>query len=126
MTQAEDISQKVCSLEDMESGAGWERVQTDFQMAFSICIRLDIDCKQQNLLDTEADIQALIYTNFSVKSVVQNVCRLWSIMAQARGRIVRKDTGGLALTMCNQTMKADRGKNMAEIINFILSQQTNG
>lgn len=126
MTQAEDISQKVCSLEDMESGAGWERVQTDFQMAFSICIRLDINCKQQNLLDTEADIQALIYTNFSVKSAVQNVCRLWSIMAQARGRIVRKDTGGLALTMCNQTMKADRGKNMAEIINFILSQQTNG
>lgn len=48
MAQAAEIIQKICSLEDIEPGAVWERVPLELWKAFSECVSLDRDGREQN------------------------------------------------------------------------------
>ena len=65
MGRAEDVIQQVCSLEDIEPGEEWVPVPIECSTSFSVRIELDRKCRQQNPLAVEAEVQALIYENFS-------------------------------------------------------------
>lgn len=65
-----EIIQLVYSPEDIEPGAERERVLSEPYNTFSLCIRLDRECRQQNSLAVYTDIEVLIYENFTEGCVV--------------------------------------------------------
>lgn len=74
---------------------------------------MDRDCRQQNHLDKEAEIRALIYENSSgsgvviyvVGSIVRHVRSSWTYVAQVGGKTVREDCGAFTLTTNILTME---------------------
>lgn len=63
MGQAEDITQKMCSLEDIEPGSKWQRVLQVLYRALLVYIRLDRECRQLNPVVAEVEVQAILYEN---------------------------------------------------------------
>jgi hypothetical protein len=63
MGQAKDIVQQVCAINDIQEGKEWVRIPPDCDTSFHVCITLDRECRLQNPVIVEAEVQALIFEN---------------------------------------------------------------
>lgn len=111
MKHVEDISQQVCSLQDIEPGTEWEWLQ-NFEGFFSVGINLNRECGQQNPVAVDAEIQALVYETSSKDgvvvytdgSLVQHMRSSWKYVSTGR-RAVKEDCGYFVLTTNSLTME---------------------
>ena len=61
MGLTEDIIQQVCSIDEIDTGAEWLLLPAECDASISVCIKLSRECRQQNLVAVEAEVQALIF-----------------------------------------------------------------
>lgn len=117
MGRAEDIIHQVCS-----PGAEWERVPIKLEKVFTVCINLDRECKRQNTVALKAEVQGLIYENFSKRglinytdgSVIWHVCSSWACVVQ-----VQEDCEGGLQCFCldhEQSHYGDQGNGLVGIL----------
>jgi hypothetical protein len=89
MGRAEDILEQIYNLKDLEPGEEWIQWPNDCSTLFNVCITLNTDCRMQNPVFVEAEVQALIHENFSENdviiytdgSVVRHVQSSWAFTA---------------------------------------------
>jgi hypothetical protein len=113
MGRAEDILEQICPFKDLEPGE--ERIQWPKGCCtlFNVCITLNRECRMNNLVFVEAEIQSLIYENSSENdvsiytdgSVVCHVQSSWVLTAQVGGRTVHKDRGAFRHTTSSMNVE---------------------
>ena len=82
-------------------------------MSISVCIKLSRECRQQNPVAVEAEVQALIFENspeadaviYTDGSVVRHTRSSWAFSAQVKGKTEMEDSGAFSVTTRCLTME---------------------
>lgn len=113
MSLTEDIIQQVCSIDEIDTGAEWLVLPADCDESISVCIKLSRECRQQNPVDVEAEVKALIFENspeaeaviYTDGSVVRHTKSSWAFTAQVKGKTKMEDSGAFSVTTSSLTME---------------------
>jgi ribonuclease HI len=113
MGLTEDIIQQVCSIDEIDTGAEWLVLTAECDASISVCIKLSRECRQQNPVAVEAEVQALIFENspeaeaviYTDGSVVRHTRSSWAFTAQVKGKTKMEDSGAFSVTTSSLTME---------------------